>query len=144
MKHLYLDDMRTPVDPKWDVVRNYDEFKEYLVNNFPFIDDYHEPVTLELHISFDHDLADEHYVPQELWTDYAASVKHQDSQQYKEKTGLDCAKLLAEYNILPDFCNCHSWNPVGKANIIGFIDGWYRFNNVGRQCSYDNISFTTT
>lgn len=147
MKHLYLDDIRTPTDPKWEIVRNYDEFEAYLVKHFtrgggiaPV------PVEVNLVVSFDHDLADEHYVPQELWHDYPASVRYQDLnlRDCVEKTGLECAKLLATYNLIPVVCNCHSWNPVGKANIVGFIDGWLRFNNIhDRRCSYDNIPFTS-
>ena len=27
-KYIYLDDVRTPHDPRWTVVRNYDEFEK--------------------------------------------------------------------------------------------------------------------
>ena len=59
-------------------------------------------------ISFDHDLADEHYLKQ-------------NSQEFVEKIGYDCAKWLVEYCMdhyldLPKFY-CHSMNPVGKENI---------------------------
>lgn len=59
-------------------------------------------------ISFDHDLADEHY-----WK--------QNTGEFVEKTGYDCVKWLIEYCMdndvdLPKFY-CHSMNPVGKENI---------------------------
>jgi hypothetical protein len=93
MKILWLDDVRNPFlnlegrVPKiegtiiW--VLNYLEFKMWIEKNgLPDI------------ISFDHDLAFEHYTPEHLWTDYQLSKEHQDAQNYKEKTGLDCAKCL--------------------------------------------------
>ena len=129
MKFLYLDDLRSPKDPKWEVVRNYDEFCSWLEKEYGR-HGFFKPTVVDLFISFDHDLADEHYTPEHLWTDYSGSVKHQDAKQYQEKTGLDCAKVLADYNIIPSMSNSHSWNPVGQAAICGFIDGWYRFNGI--------------
>lgn len=126
---LFLDDMRDPYEvgnyfypvekrnmyrkEDWDVVRNYDSFVEYIeVNGLPDV------------ISFDHDLADEHYAPEEYWADIVVNRKYQDEayKHYKEKTGLDCAKWLIEYcnenkRALPEIY-CHSMNPVGKTNIL--------------------------
>ena len=52
MTRIYLDDERTPIYGGWIVVRNYDEFvkkiNELGLNNIDVI-------------SFDHDLAPEHY-----------------------------------------------------------------------------------
>lgn len=138
MKYLYLDDIRTPEREGWDVVRNYEEFAAYLEKNFGTRS---QPTRVELTVSFDHDLADTHYVPEELWNNYSASVKYQDAQEHTEKTGLDCAKLLAEMNLIPASSNSHSMNPVGQANICGFIDGWVRFNNIDGRCGYQNIPF---
>lgn len=94
----------------WDIVRNYDEFINYILKNgLPSV------------ISFDHDLADEHYVPSEYWNNYDLSKEFQESQSYREKTGNDCAKWLLEYCYENDLklpqCMVHSANPVGADNI---------------------------
>ena len=94
----------------WDIVRNYDEFINYILKNgLPSV------------ISFDHDLADEHYVPSEYWDNYDLSKEFQESQSYREKTGNDCAKWLLEYcyenNLKLPQCMIHSANPVGADNI---------------------------
>lgn len=106
---LFLDDIRYPIEAyrytkqdiflrrDWHIVRNYEQF----VNRI------REKGLPEM-ISFDHDLADEHY-----WK--------QDTSEFVEKTGYDCAKWLIEYCMdndvdLPKFY-CHSMNPVGKENI---------------------------
>jgi hypothetical protein len=98
-------------------VTNYTEFVEWISKND--IPDY---------ISFDHDLAYEHYVPSYLWSDYQKSKEYQDKKQYKEKTGLDCAKWLIDYCIayhkkLP-FFYVHSANPVGADNIKNLLDNF--------------------
>lgn len=122
MKRLYLDDTRHNYDSfqmlgyviykeKWDIVRNYDEFIEWIEKNgLPDI------------ISFDHDLADTHYTPKEYWDDYHKSAEYQSSIIHKEKTGLDCAKWLIGYCLdnnlkLPKYL-VHSANPVGRDNIF--------------------------
>lgn len=128
-KYLFLDDIRIPVDAfeytnepmfvhkKWDIVRTYEEFVEWItINGMPYF------------ISFDHDLADSHYTPEHLWTDYEKSKKWQEEQVHSEKTGYECAKWLVNYcmdnNIkLPEYY-CHSMNPVGKDNIIGLLDNY--------------------
>ena len=129
MKKLYLDDFRYPKlsfdytnniiynDKDWDIVTNYDEFVNYILKN-----------GLPNLISFDHDLADEHYTPAIYWNDYEKSKEYQEKQQYKEKTGLECAKWLIDYCIdnnqeLPNYL-CHSQNPVGKDNILGLLDNF--------------------
>lgn len=110
---LFLDDVRYPIEvyhytkqdiflrKDWHIVRNYDQFvNRILEKGIPEI------------ISFDHDLADEHYLKQ-------------DSNEYIEKTGYDCAKWLVEYCLdhqteLPQFY-CHSMNPIGKENILHLL-----------------------
>lgn len=118
---LYLDDTRTPTDTipgyhPWNIVRNYNEFTEWIIKNgIPDL------------ISFDHDLAEEHV------DDYFNQLTNQGFQQpnyqlYKEKTGLDCANFIAEYcqKMKVDLKNCcvHSHNPVGATNIQSFINGF--------------------
>lgn len=111
---LFIDDLREPwnvyktcTQHEWTVVRSYDEFVACIKKNgLPFV------------ISFDHDLADEHYLP-EIPVD-----------TYKEKTGLDCAKWLVEYCLdnkvgLPKY-NVHSANPAGSANIRSLLASFER------------------
>jgi len=84
MKILWLDDLRNPFlnleerVPKeegiieW--VLNYQEFTEWITKfGLPDI------------ISFDHDLAIEHYTPEEYWNDYQLSKEYQDSRDSKRK-----------------------------------------------------------
>jgi len=116
---LWLDDVRDPNDPMWKSyikgnpdkivwVKSVDEFTKWIESNyFPSI------------ISFDHDLADEHYIPDEGLT-------------YTEKTGYDCAKWLIDYCIdneleLPVYY-VHSMNPVGKDNILGLLNNFEQFS----------------
>ena len=122
MRRLFLDDIRNPMDcvlymrpnkiynESWDIVRTYDEFVKYILDNgIPDI------------ISFDHDLADEHYSP--AMND---SERYNElSNLFKEKTGNDCAKWLCEYCMknflpLPEYY-VHSMNPVGRENILSTL-----------------------
>lgn len=116
---LWLDDLRNPFLnlenklPKCDFdeivwVRSYNEFMYWLLRNG-------KPYA----VSFDHDLHDEHYTPEEYWNDYEASKKYQEAKlsEYKHETGVQCAKILRVYceNIdapLPK-TYVHSANPVG-------------------------------
>lgn len=129
---VFLDDLRNPEDclqymfPRigveftiyesdWLVVRDYDSFVDGINS---LIGDGVE-IT---HVSFDHDIAEEHYVPEEYWGDSDKSRAYQDSQNYKEKTGEDCAKYLKEVYqreglSLPTLY-CHSMNPIGTQRII--------------------------
>jgi len=127
MKRLiWLDDIRDPFNDDWLTfipeegpfntiwVKNYDEFtSEIEANGMPDI------------ISFDHDLAPEHYTPPEYWGDYEKSKKYQERQIYTEKTGHSCAKWLINYSLnnhvkLPRYY-VHSANPVGADNIRGVL-----------------------
>jgi hypothetical protein len=121
MKKLFLDDFRNPKDAftlviphlkifwedGWDIVRSYDEFVSWIeANGLPDF------------ISFDHDLADEHY------EDVMNNPKL-DYSQYREKTGLDCAKWLVDWCVdnklsLPDYA-VHSANPPGRRNIEQYL-----------------------
>jgi hypothetical protein len=101
---LYLDDVRTPQTDGWTIVRNYDDFVDWITTK-----------GLPEEISFDHDLAEVYYDP--------SSVS--EGFKYHEKTGYDCAKWLCEYcwtNGLPiPTWNVHSANPVGRDNIISIL-----------------------
>lgn len=126
---LFLDDMRDPehsfeytreemfIKQKWEVVRNFDEFKKYIETN-----------GMPVFISFDHDLAETHYTPEHLWDDYDKSKEWQDKQVHTEKTGYECAMWLVDFCIdnnlqLPNYY-CHSKNPVGKDKIIGLLSSF--------------------
>lgn len=93
---LYLED--------WVIVNNYEEFIERVQRAYNF----KEEIDF---ISFDH-LADEYYIDGD---------KEVLSENYKEKTGYDCAKWLIEFYDkhklrLPTIF-VHSMNPVGTQNI---------------------------
>ena len=125
MSKIFLDDIRKPLDVKsawhkgvwegfpslfsWDIVRSYAAFTKYiLTNGLPTV------------ISFDHDLSFEHYP-----TDETSLVAPINYDKFTEKTGYDCAKWLVDYCVtnnlpLPDFY-VHSFNPVGRMNIINFL-----------------------
>jgi len=116
---LWLDDMRTPVESEGvTVVRNYEEFVAYLdrlaPGEFPDL------------ISFDHDLALEHYP-----RDTEEQAKGIPYHTYKEPTGLHCAYYIVD-NFLPlRHWTVHSWNPEGRQNIerkLGSYcrSGWVR------------------
>lgn len=120
-KLLFLDDIRYPhevyrytkqdifLKNDWYIVRNYDEFVTRITEK-----------GLPNWVSFDHDLADQHYLKP-------------DSLDYTEKTGYDCAKWLVEYCLenhadLPEFY-CHSMNPVGKENILSLLENFKKLKN---------------
>lgn len=127
---IFLDDIRDPKDclgymykrigelnpiyneGGWYIVRNFQQFEEAILK-------YSSDIT---HISFDHDLADEHYTPEEYWGDYEKSKEYQESLNYKEKTGYDCAVWLKDYykenNLDLPIMFVHSMNPVGTEKII--------------------------
>jgi len=132
-KLLWLDDYRDPfgdfaewlmfspigrdIEVHW--VKNYEEFTKWIYTN-----------GLPAGICFDHDLDDQHYTPEELWTDYAKSKQYQEAQKYTEKTGYDCAKFLTDYCIdyskeLPKWYS-HSANPVGRDNIDRLLINFLR------------------
>ena len=122
MKKLFLDDIRIPKDAiglvpsnmnkfywenDWDVVRSYDEFCGYI-----------KKYGLPDFVSFDHDLADDHY-------NYSKNDDVVSKYDYREKTGYECAKWLVDWCLenslkLPD-CIVHSANPVGKKNIESYL-----------------------
>lgn len=121
--YLFLDDIRTPYHTfcytfntvystkTWTTVRNYDDFVKVITEN-----------GLPELVSFDHDLANEHYAPQDQWSNYDAWA---DNQNFKEKTGYECAVWLVNYCMdnkqpLPEFL-CHSMNPVGTEKILSLL-----------------------
>lgn len=128
MKCLFLDDERMPEEvfeytknpiymkEQWDIVKNYNEFVEYIQNNgVPHI------------FSADHDLKDVHYKTfltppteigkQEAWVEY-------HKQDSREKTGYDCLVWLTDYcydndKVFPNLL-IHTMNQVGYNNMVFF------------------------
>lgn len=131
---LYLDDVRTPLDNTWIVVRNYDEFVETVtrigLQNFDVI-------------SLDHDLGDEAMV------EYYTNVKNNYTLDYnniQEKTGMDCTKFIVEYAMdnsinLPQVY-VHSANPIGSANMMGYINNFLMNCRLPQTCTRVNIPHT--
>jgi hypothetical protein len=123
---IYLDDIRTPNDERWVICRNYDEFvnkvNELGLDNIETI-------------SLDHDLGEtaikEYF--KNVTTNYIL-----DYGNIHEKTGYDCAKWLVEKSIetevsLPTILT-HSANPIGSANIMGYINNYLKNKRLPQNC----------
>ena len=146
---LYLDDVRTPVNTEWVVVRSYDEFVEKVK----------EIGLLGIDvISLDHDLGDtamdEYY--NNVSPNYTLDYTH-----ITEKTGMDCAKWLVNYfydtnPFWGDFSRnkkkteefpfpkvyTHSANPIGSANIMGYINNFLMNEARPQDCVRVTIEHT--
>ena len=131
--NLYLDDFRHPIDSsyylgnpiytsvEWEIVRNYDAFIAIVL----------EKGVPEI-VSFDHDLADEHYDP-DL---YGSETYNSIYDNFVFKTGYDCAKWLINYCIdnkkeLPATVLIHSMNPAGSLNIKSLFDTYNKYHEKG-------------
>jgi len=147
--NIYLDDVRTPVADEWVVVRNYDEFvakiTELGINNIEYI-------------SLDHDLGDT------AMQEYFQNVSPNYQLNYgniKEKTGLDCAKWLVNhfydtnpkrlkmhrndkrsYPLIFPTVYVHSANPIGSANIMGYINNFLMNEAQPQDCVRVQIEHT--
>ena len=114
--NLFLDDIRMPnkvswinlplVD--WVIVRNFDQFTAYIKLH-----------GLPLRVSFDHDLADEHYAG--------------DSVQSVNPTGYDCVKWMVQYCIdhekpFPEYY-LHTLNDNGLMNMLSYIRSFEKTQN---------------
>ena len=147
---IYLDDVRTPVNPDWVVVRSYDEFVEK-VRELGF-------ENIEV-ISLDHDLGDT------AMNEYFNNVSPNYTLDYThitEKTGMDCAKWLVDYyydhyNLAEDLISrkrkkvigitfpkvyTHSANPIGSANIMGYINNFLMNEAQQQDCVRVTIEHT--
>ena len=129
--YLYLDDVRTPKADNWEVVRNYDEFVSHI--KLKGLGAYEV-------ISLDHDLGEGAMV------EYYTNVKPNyelDYNRIPEKTGMDCARWLVAESMnekipLP-VIYVHSANPIGAANIIGYINNYFRNSKLPEVCMKVNI-----
>jgi len=133
---LYLDDVRIPTEGDWEVVRSYDEFVSHIKKNG--LDAYEV-------ISLDHDLGEGALV--EYYTNTKPHYEL-DYSRIPEKTGMDCARFLVSESMnaktsLPTIY-VHSSNPIGSANIIGFINNFYRNYKLPETCVKVNIQHTFT
>jgi len=122
MKKLYVDDIRIPLDPKWTIVRNYNEFVNIITK---------EGLEKFEIISLDHDLGD------------VLKNSILKFSEYNEKTGMDCAKFLVNKSLdsgveLP-LIYTHSDNNVGSDNIIKYINNYLKFNNLPETCKLVRI-----
>ena len=122
--HLFLDDTRQPKNVTWIdlppyawvVVKSYDEFVRTIKTRGI-------PTT----VSFDHDLADEHYKEYDAaHTPGSPSFGKIRYELLKEKTGMDCARYLAELcvekNIPIPLYYIHTKNPAGRQNIFSIME----------------------
>lgn len=113
---IFLDDFRRPgyctqymyrrignlislYSEEWEVVTNFNEFVSVVIENINKI----------THVSFDHDLSEEHYLYDAFYN------------RYTEKTGYDCAEWMLTFykkmdKSLPEVF-VHSMNPVGRERI---------------------------
>lgn len=153
---IYLDDVRTPHSSlngeieeifEWTVVRSYKEFIEKV-----------KEVGLEnIHvISLDHDLGDT------AMKEYYENVSPNYSLDYgniHEKTGYDCAKWLVDHYydnyvnlearsekkksgiVFPEVFT-HSANPIGSANIMGYINNFWKNEGQSQSCIRIRIPHT--
>jgi hypothetical protein len=132
---LYLDDVRTPNSENWKVVRNYDEFVSHIMLNG--LENYEV-------ISLDHDLGEESMY------EYYTNVKNNFTLNYdnivNEKTGMDCAKYLVAKSMekgipLPQIY-IHSANPIGSANMMGYINNYLMNCGLSQTCIRVKIEHT--
>jgi hypothetical protein len=128
---LWLDDIRNPFLNEEGKVPNsiYDWNINWVLNYEQFVT-WITMYGLPDAISFDHDLADTHYTPEEYWNDYERSKTYQDIQIHEEKTGMDCVKWLVNYCMdndkkLPVYY-IHSANPVGADNMKGLLSNYLK------------------
>lgn len=148
MYNLFLDDNRNPEDvvsymhsrigqlnplymaEGWLIAKNFDEFIKIIENN-----------GLPEKISFDHDLAFEHYESDDLTDLHGIPY-----DSYKEKTGLHALKWLVDLHMDMgggDFplCILHTQNPTGYENMRSYIVSYYRqiLINIRRNALFEKI-----
>ena len=141
MIKIYLDDIRTPIDSDWIIVRTYDEFVD-LITKISL-----EEIDI---ISLDHDLG------KTSMEEYFKNVVPNYSLNYdniEEKTGYDCVKWLINhyYDLYPNRINLdrsikkvlrfkfpeikiHSANAIGSANMMGYINNFLANEGQPQSC----------
>ncbi len=140
---LYLDDVRTPKDPnnewvdgipQWEVVRSYDEFVAHIQKNG--LENYEV-------ISLDHDLGES--AMNEFYNNVHPNYTL-DYNNIQEKTGYDAAKWLVAESMrtgipLPAVY-VHSANPIGSANIMGYVNNYLMSCRLPQSCVRVKIEHT--
>ena len=146
---IYLDDVRTPIEKDWIVVRSYQEFKDAV----------NEIGLRNIHIiSLDHDLGDS--AMSEYFTNVSPNYKL-DYNNITEKTGMDCTKWLVNkfYDENPKRLDMsrqdkrnvpikfpevyvHSANPIGSANMMGYFNNFFMNEGEPQNCVRVQIPHT--
>ena len=147
---IYLDDVRTPVDEGWTIVRNYDQF----VTQVMLIG----LENIEV-ISFDHDLGES--AMKEYYTNVSPNYEL-NYDNILEKTGMDCVKWLINYyydnyHVDEELISraskkalgipfpqiyVHSANPIGSANIMGYVNNFLMNEAQPQSCVRVQIKHT--
>jgi hypothetical protein len=132
---LYLDDIRKPLANHWQVVTNYDEFISHIRLNG--LENY------EL-ISLDHDLGEQ--ATNEFYKNTQPNYTLNYDNIVNEKTGLDCAKWLVAESMtkkipLPQIY-VHSANPIGSANIMGYLNNYLMSCKLPQTCIRVKVEHT--
>lgn len=132
---LYLDDIRKPLANHWQVVTNYDEFVSHIRLNG--LENY------EL-ISLDHDLGEQ--ATNEFYKNTQPNYTLNYDNIINEKTGYDCAKWLVAESMtkkipLPQIY-VHSANPIGSANIMGYLNNYLMSCKLPQSCIRVKIEHT--
>jgi hypothetical protein len=134
MTKIYLDDIRTPVDNTWTVVRNYEEFISMITSI--------GLENIEI-ISLDHDLGDS---AMKEWLHGVVRNYQINYDNITEKTGMDCAKWLVRQWMdgapVVDVV-VHSANAIGSANMMGYINNYKHINRLPQNCIRVRIEHTT-
>lgn len=131
--NLFLDDIRQPSDCfmymrnsdynnlSWVIVRSHKGFVREVENRF-------SNGEIPALVSFDHDLADEHYDPSMY---HGTESYDKAAQSFVEQTGLDSARWFVQFCLDNDIqmppCLVHSMNPVGRDKIKSTIQDYERF-----------------
>jgi len=132
-QRIYLDDVRTPIDEGWVIVRNYDEFVS-TIEKIGFNN-------IEL-VSLDHDLGDS---AMKEWRTNVYKNYQLDYNNITEKTGYDCAKWLVDRWIEGEAIfdvYTHSANAIGSANIMGYINNYRHVSRLPQNCVRVQIQHT--
>jgi hypothetical protein len=116
------------------VVRNYDEFVAHIKM--------HGLENYEV-ISLDHDLGDT------AMQEYYNNVRDNytiDYKNIKEKTGMDCCRWLVAESMntkipLPQIY-IHSANPIGSANMMGYINNYFMNSRLPQTCIRAKVEHT--
>lgn len=126
--NIFLDDIREPdeayaytknpvyTDNEWKVCRDHNHFVSTVKD--AFVNGTHIDM-----VSFDHDLASEHY--QDLISQSNNDVVELHYEDYKVKSGYDSLKWLLDFcsneNLRRPILLLHTMNPVGRDNMRALI-----------------------